>query len=131
MDQLAEQLNGQFLIYQIYKDESGEKACLVSTTFKDSKEMVLGVEMDPNSPIYQTAIRAEGIYRGFQSIDGVQYYVSYRQIKDVGGTPLLLLGTAISVEPVMDYVKKVAFTLGSFALAIDDEGKIIVHPSPA
>jgi len=129
VDQLAEQLNGQFLIYQIYKDESGEKACLVSTTFKDSKELVLGAEMDPNSPIYQTAIRAEGIYRGFQSIDGVQYYVSYRQIKDAGGTPLLLLGTAVSVEPVMDYVKKVAFTQGSFAFAIDDEGKIIVHPS--
>ena len=129
VDLLREQLNSQFSIYQIERKEGGERAILVSTSFKNSEDAMLGKVMDSASPIYQTVVKAGNLYQGFLDIDGIPYCVSYGQVKDADGVVILIVSTAVPVEPIMDYISTASFTEGSHAFALDREGKIIVHPS--
>ena len=125
----VEQLNGHFSIYQIYRDESGEQAVLVSTSFENVKERPIGSIMDANFPVYQAVIKGEGYYQGFLYLGNIPYYASYQRIKDANDVPILIVGAAISLEPIIDYIKNASFTEGSYAFALDDEGRVIVHPS--
>jgi len=128
VDLWAEQLSSHFSIYQIHRSDKGEQAILVSTSFKSSSDRTLGKVMDSASPIYQTVVKAEGLYQGFVEIDGMPYCVSYKLIKDASAVPVIIVGTAVSIEPVMDYIAKASFTEGSYAFAVNEKGKITVHP---